>query len=120
MSTYCARTIVNTDLGPHFITVSLWKIVAHQDCFQSGFGGASHPSIFRRHECNCNGSQAASEKADINIEFRPNDNRYLIVHEFSGLDPEARDSEDLQTIRDFVSRRTEDNRTPSERLHAIW
>ena len=54
------------------------------------------------------------------MEFRPNDNRYLIVHEFSGLDPEARDLEDLQTIRDFVSRRNGANRTPPERLHAIW
>ena len=68
----------------------------------------------------CNGSQAASEKANINAEFRPNDNRYLIVHEFPGLDPQSRNLEDLQTILDFVSHRNEANRAPPERLHAIW
>jgi hypothetical protein len=35
------------------------------------------------------------------------DNRYLIVHEYSGLNSQARDSEELQTIRDFISRRTD-------------
>ncbi|KAF8267151.1 hypothetical protein EI94DRAFT_1802156 [Lactarius quietus] len=63
---------------------------------------------------------AAPEKADINVEFRPEDNRYLTVHEFSGLDSQARDSGDLQIIQDFISRRTDPNRTPSERLHAVW
>jgi hypothetical protein len=63
---------------------------------------------------------AAPEKANINVEFRPDDNRYLIAHEFSGLDSQAMDSEDLQTIRDFISRRTDPSRTPSERLHAVW
>jgi hypothetical protein len=76
-----------------------------------------HPSVFRR---DCNGYQAAPEKADINVEFRPDDNRYLIAHEFSGLDSQAGDSEDLQTIRDFISRRTDPSRPPSERLHAVW
>ncbi|KAN0136731.1 hypothetical protein V8E53_005501 [Lactarius tabidus] len=55
---------------------------------------------------------AASENADINIEFRPADNRYLIVHECNDLDS--------QTTRDFISRRTDANRLPPERLHAIW
>jgi GTP-binding protein EngB required for normal cell division len=63
---------------------------------------------------------AASEKADINAEFRPADNRYLIVHECSGFDSQTRDSQDSQTIRDFISRRTDASRLPPERLHAIW
>ncbi|KAN0136277.1 hypothetical protein V8E53_005882 [Lactarius tabidus] len=63
---------------------------------------------------------AASEKADINIEFRPADNRYLIVHECSGFDSQTRDSQDSQTIRDFISRRTDASCLPPERLHAIW
>ncbi|KAF8267148.1 hypothetical protein EI94DRAFT_1701243 [Lactarius quietus] len=69
---------------------------------------------------NRNGYKAAPMKADINVEFRPEDNRYLIVHEFSGLDSQARDSGDLQIIQDFISRRTDPNRSPSERLHAVW
>ncbi|KAN0127123.1 hypothetical protein V8E53_015061 [Lactarius tabidus] len=63
---------------------------------------------------------AASENADINVEFRPADNCYLIVHECSGLDPQTGDSQDLQTIRDFISHRTDASRLPPERLHAIW
>ncbi|KAI9456397.1 hypothetical protein BJY52DRAFT_1187915 [Lactarius psammicola] len=64
--------------------------------------------------------ERALGKADINVEFRPGDNRYLIVHECSGLDSQARDSQDLQTIRDFISHRTDPSRSPSERLHAVW
>jgi hypothetical protein len=59
-------------------------------------------------------------KAAINLEFRPEDNRYLIVHECSGLDAQTRDSQDLQTIRDFISHRTHASCLPQERLHAIW
>ena len=32
---------VSAYLDPHFVTVSLWKIVANQDCFQSGYDGVS-------------------------------------------------------------------------------
>ncbi|KAH8979845.1 hypothetical protein EDB92DRAFT_328520 [Lactarius akahatsu] len=59
-------------------------------------------------------------KADIDAEFCPGDNRHLIVHECSGLDSQASDSQDLQTIRDFISHRTDARHSPSERLHAIW
>ena len=31
---------VSADLDPHFVTVSLWKIVAHHESFQSGYDGA--------------------------------------------------------------------------------
>ena len=72
----------------------------------------------------CNGCKVAPErslgKADINLEFRPDDNRYLIVHEFSGLDSQDGESQDLQTIRDFISLRTDSNLSPSERLHLVW
>ncbi|KAN0138726.1 hypothetical protein V8E53_003714 [Lactarius tabidus] len=63
---------------------------------------------------------AAPARADINFGFCPEDNRYLIVHECSGLDSQAGDSQDLQVIRDFISRRTDPSSSPSERLHAIW
>ncbi|KAF8266800.1 hypothetical protein EI94DRAFT_134062 [Lactarius quietus] len=64
--------------------------------------------------------KAAPERANINFEFRPDDNRYLIVHEFSGLYSQAVDSQDLQTIRDFILLRTDPKCSPTERLHAIW
>ncbi|KAH9041170.1 hypothetical protein EDB84DRAFT_1474633 [Lactarius hengduanensis] len=60
--------------------------------------------------------ERAPGKPDINVEFRPGDNRYLIVHECSGLDS----PQDLQTIRDFITHRTDPSRSPSERLHAVW
>jgi hypothetical protein len=71
-----------------------------------------HPGVFRGHRRHCNGYQAASENADINVEFRPADNRYLIVHECSDLNS--------QTTQDFISYRTDASRLPPERLHAIW
>jgi hypothetical protein len=71
-----------------------------------------HPSVSLRHSRDRNGYQAAPKKADINVEFRPADNRYLIVHECSDLGS--------QTTRDFISRRTDASRLPPERLHAIW
>ncbi|KAF8265742.1 hypothetical protein EI94DRAFT_1734896 [Lactarius quietus] len=64
--------------------------------------------------------EMAPGKADIDVEFHPEDNRYLIVHECSGLDSQATDSQGLQTIRDFVTRRSDPSCSPPERLHAIW
>ncbi|KAH8985726.1 hypothetical protein EDB86DRAFT_3246299 [Lactarius hatsudake] len=58
--------------------------------------------------------------ANINVEFHPDDNRYLIVHEYSGLGSQAGDSRNLQIIRDFILHRTDVNRSPSERLHTVW
>ncbi|KAH9061778.1 hypothetical protein EDB83DRAFT_878341 [Lactarius deliciosus] len=52
--------------------------------------------------------------------FIQNDNRHLIVHECSGLGSQSTDPQNLQTIRDFISRRTDASRPPSERLHAVW
>ncbi|KAF8269504.1 hypothetical protein EI94DRAFT_1828906 [Lactarius quietus] len=64
--------------------------------------------------------EIAPGKTDIDVEFRPEDNRYLIVHESSGLDSQATDAQGLQTTRDFITRRTDVSHSPPERLHAIW
>ncbi|KAF8257342.1 hypothetical protein EI94DRAFT_1791868 [Lactarius quietus] len=58
-------------------------------------------------------------KTDINFGYCPEDNRYLIVHECSGLD-RAGDSQNFLEIRDFVLHRTDKSRPASERLHAVW
>ncbi|KAH9054844.1 hypothetical protein EDB87DRAFT_1417347 [Lactarius vividus] len=56
--------------------------------------------------------------ADINVGFSPGNNRYLVVHECSGF--ESGDDQSLQTIRNFISYRTDADRSASERLHVIW
>ncbi|KAH9172740.1 hypothetical protein EDB89DRAFT_1963392 [Lactarius sanguifluus] len=50
------------------------------------------------------------DNADINVGFSPANNRYLVFG----------DAQSLQTIRDFISYRTDADRSASERLHAIW
>ena len=49
---------------------------------------------------------------NIDVEFRPEDNPYLIVRECSGFEPQVGDSQNLQTIRDFTSYRTHATRSP--------
>ena len=67
----------------------------------------------------CPETKAALARAhNINFAFRPDDNHRLIVHECSGF--ESGDAQGLQAIRDFISTRTDPNRPPSERLHAVW
>ena len=61
---------------------------------------------------------APGRGSDINLAFYPEDNPRLIVHEYSGLEPG--DGHGLRTIRDFITVRTDQNRAPAERLHAIW
>ncbi|KAI0272988.1 hypothetical protein BGY98DRAFT_1099659 [Russula aff. rugulosa BPL654] len=56
--------------------------------------------------------------SDINLAFRPDDNHHLIVHEYCGL--ELGDAQGLRTVQDFITDRTDPNRAPAERLHAIW
>lgn len=82
---------------------------------------------FHRSPCSCLNSvtgKAAPErvpgKPDINIglEFQPEDNRYLIVHECSGF--EHGDTQSLRAIRKFISRRTDPSRATRERLHVVW
>ncbi|KAF8492151.1 hypothetical protein F5888DRAFT_1731217, partial [Russula emetica] len=65
-----------------------------------------------------NMSAALGRGSDINLAFRPEDNHRLIVHEYSGLEPG--DAFGLRTVRDFITNRTDPNRAPAERLHAIW
>ena len=55
--------------------------------------------------------ERAPGKADIEFEFRPEDNRYLIVHE---------GSDSQEAIQAFISRRTDVKCTPPERVHVIW
>ena len=57
---------------------------------------------------------------DINVGFRSEDNRYLVVHEISGFGSQAVDSQNLRAIWDFISYHTGPSCPPSERLHAIW
>ncbi|KAF8265732.1 hypothetical protein EI94DRAFT_1804002 [Lactarius quietus] len=60
-------------------------------------------------------SERTPRKADINVEFRPEDNRYLIVHECSiGFASRVEDSQNVQAVRDFISYRTDTRRLPSE------
>ncbi|KAN0135844.1 hypothetical protein V8E53_006296 [Lactarius tabidus] len=61
-----------------------------------------------------------TRNVDIDVEFRPEDNPYLIVHECSGFDAQVGGSQNLQTIREFISHRTHATRSLSERLHAVW
>ena len=69
--------------------------------------------------CLCLANKAALGRgSDINLAFRPEDNHRLIVHEYSGLEPG--DAHGLRTVRDFIANRTDPNRAPAERLHAIW
>ncbi|KAN0136298.1 hypothetical protein V8E53_005903 [Lactarius tabidus] len=62
---------------------------------------------------------AAPGITDINVGFHPEDNYYLIVHEYSGLESQA-GPRNLQTILDFISKRTSASLEASEKLHAVW
>ena len=68
----------------------------------------------------CNGNKAAPEPTSIDVEFHPADNRYLVVHECSGLESQAGGPRNLQTILDFISSRTRSNSKSSKKLHAVW
>ncbi|KAH9003545.1 hypothetical protein EDB86DRAFT_2893126 [Lactarius hatsudake] len=54
---------------------------------------------------------------DINVGFSPANNRYLVVHEYSGF--ESGDAQSLQTIRDFISYRTDADRYAFPFIDAI-
>ena len=105
---------------PILITERLWEIFAHQGGFQGRHIGTylvliAFPFIQRI----CPENKAAlARPLDINFPFRPDDNRHLIVHECSGFEPG--DAEGIRAIRDFIATRTDPNRPPAERLHAIW
>ncbi|KAI9510659.1 hypothetical protein F5148DRAFT_540875 [Russula earlei] len=58
---------------------------------------------------------SANVSGDIDARFCTRGNRYLVVHEYSGLE-----SRDLETIQDFVRTRSDPNYSMPESLHAIW
>jgi hypothetical protein len=49
------------------------------------------------------------------VEFRPPNNRHLIVHECSASGPG-----EMKAIRDFITTHNHKSRPDLERLHAIW
>jgi hypothetical protein len=59
--------------------------------------------------------RAPTNVSGMTTEFRPRDNRRLIVHECSAFGPG-----ELQAIRDSITMRNHKSRPASERLHAIW
>ena len=103
------------------ISERLREVVAHQCCFQGEHVGAylvpfriSMYSTWLRLE-----NKASPAKAsNINFGFCPDDNRRLIVHEYSGLEPG--DVHSSRAILDFIANRTDPSRPAAERLHAIW
>jgi hypothetical protein len=101
-----------------FIAAGIRQILTHQCRFQCGYVG-KYLAIFA--SCSTNLYDLQNHKgAPKNVpgrtaEFRPRDNRHLIVHECSGSGPG-----ELQAIRDFVTMYSHKNRPASERLHAIW
>ena len=98
----------------------LWKIVSDQVCLQSGYDSAYLLVFYMSTSYTqlCDGNKAAPETTDINFEFHPADNRYLVVHECSGLEPQAGGPRNLQTIHDFISSRS--SLKVSKKLHAVW
>ena len=93
-------------------------VTSHQSYFPSGYVGMHlvvvaflsdqlmHVANFKWSPFNVSGRTA---------EFRPRDNRHLIVHECSASGPR-----EMQAIRDFITARNHKSRPDSERLHAIW
>ena len=59
-----------------------------------------------------------AREVDANVDFCSEDNRYL-VHELLVFASQAGDSQNLQTILDFISFRTDPSCPPSARLYAI-
>ncbi|KAN0136293.1 hypothetical protein V8E53_005898 [Lactarius tabidus] len=81
-------------------------------------------AVFKVDMTLCAGNKAAPETTsgttDIDVGFHPEDNRYLIVHELSGLETRAGSPQNLEIILDFMKRRTDPSLKVSERLHAVW
>ena len=80
-----------------------------------------HTGIFLHclHNCLMETKETHSH-VNVDVEFHPEDNPYLIAHECSGFEPQVRDSQNLQTIWDFISYCTHATHSPLERLHAVW
>ncbi|KAH9960952.1 hypothetical protein BJV74DRAFT_990984 [Russula compacta] len=58
-------------------------------------------------------SAAQQNSSDINFTFRPGDNRYVVIHEYSH-------AHDWQSIRNFITHRTDRSRSAAEKFHAVW
>ena len=119
------RVLINYKLGKEVFPDAperLRKIFAHQCYFQSEHVGAYlvsfHIPVYLIYLCLVANKAAPGIGSDINLAFRPDDNHHLIVHEYSGL--ESGDPQGLRTVQDFITNRTDPNRAPAERLHAIW
>ena len=98
----------------------LREIFTYQCCFRGKHIGAYsvlyHISVYP--VCLSLVIKAALGSSDINLPFRPEENHRLVVHEYSGLGPG--DAQSLRIIRDFITKRTDPNCPPAERLHAVW
>ena len=102
----------------YIIAARVWQVLSHQSYFQSGYVGMRPIAL-----CFCLTNLFALQnykRSPINVsgrtaEFRPPDNRHLVVHECS-----ASGSGEMQAIRDFITTRNHKSRPDSESLHAIW
>ncbi|KAI0276095.1 hypothetical protein BGY98DRAFT_987929 [Russula aff. rugulosa BPL654] len=81
-------------------------VVGKRECGKSSLIRAIFKADMSRSPINVSGRTA---------EFRPPDNRHLVVHECS-----ASGSGEMQAIRDFITTRNHKSRPDSESLHAIW
>ena len=101
-----------------FIAEGLREIFAHQCRFQGHV--SAYLVLFRISlYSTCLKKKAVPPRApDINLEFHPDDNHRLIVHECTAFEPG--DAQDLPAILDFISSRTGPSRPAPERLHAVW
>ena len=99
----------------------LWKIVSDRGSLQSGYVSAYLLVFYMSTSYTrlCDGNKAAPKTTDIDVEFQPTDNRYLIVHEYPGLGSQA-GGPHWQIILDFISRRTSSSVEASKKLHAVW
>ena len=107
---------------PCLSTDRLWKIVSDQGCLQSEYDSAYLLVFYMStsYAQLCDGNKAAPETTSIEVEFHPADNRYLVVHEYSGLASQGGGPQNLQTILDFISKRTYSSLETSKKLHAVW
>ena len=116
------RDSAQIDAGAVLLNRSALEIVSDQGRLQSGYTSAYLLVFYMSTSYTqlCDGNKAAPKTTDINVEFHPADNRYLIVHECSGLDSQAGGPRNLQTILDFISSCTRSSLKASKKLHAVW
>ena len=116
------RALTRIDLGFHQGGSGKSSLI--KTVFKVDVTVRSHTSVILR--CRRDRTMKTTElkdtqgKSDINVGFRPEDNRHLVVHEFSAFGSQTGDSKILRTMWDFISYRTDPSCPASERLHAIW